>query len=375
MTHGAGPAGTPELVGIAYQGPGGFETAWSGIPAGVAGGLRELGREAVVLNVDLPRALRSVARAWGRVAAGEARYGPLTPEARRLARTAVTLRRRRQARPALWIYCARAISDAPPPDGSVLATFADMPLTHALRENERVGALPPRVVRDMLRRQRAAYAAAAACCVASDWAADAVVADYGVPASKVHVVGFGRNCDPRPVPRDWTAPRFLFVGADWQRKNGDAVVRAFNRLRERVGAATLDVVGNHPPIGVDGVVEHGPLNLANASDQRRLVELFEQATCYVMPSRFEAFGMVYVEAGAAGVPSIGTTRGGAATAIGEGGILVDPEDDGALLAAMTELADAERAEELGHVAREHARPYTWRGVAERILAAAGARPA
>ena len=38
------------------------------------------------------------------------------------------------------------------------------------------------------------------------------------------VVGFGRNCEPRPVPRDWREPRFLFVGVDWQRKNGEAVV-------------------------------------------------------------------------------------------------------------------------------------------------------
>jgi glycosyltransferase involved in cell wall biosynthesis len=221
--------------------------------------------------------------------------------------------------------------------------------------------------------QRSAYERAAACCVASDWAAEAVVADYGVPRSKVHVVGFGRNCEPRPVPREWQVPRFLFVGADWKRKNGDAVVRAFARLRGELGQGQLDLVGNHPRVGLEGVVEHGALRLDDEADTRRLEELFEQATCYVMPSRFEAFGMVYVEAGTAGVPSIGTMRGGAATAIGDGGLLVDPDDENALLEAMRQLANPDRAAELGERAREHSGPYTWRGVAERILDSASVR--
>ena len=69
-------------------------------------------------------ALRPLARAWGRVAGGGARHGTLTPEARRLARAAVRWRRRRVTRPALWIHCARAISDSPPPDGVPLVPVA-----------------------------------------------------------------------------------------------------------------------------------------------------------------------------------------------------------------------------------------------------------
>jgi glycosyltransferase involved in cell wall biosynthesis len=366
--------GAPRRVGIAYQGPSGFGAAWSGIPAGLAGGLRELGVETVTLNVDLPRPLRPVARTWGRAVYRHRLLGPLSPEARAVART--WARRRRRSLPAvdLWIACGRAVSDAPAPDGAPLATFSDMPIGESALANERIAALPGRVLRSLQRRQAESFRHAAACCLASDWAVEAAVAEGGVPREKAHVVGFGRNLEPRPVARDWSEPRFLFVGADWRRKNGDAVVRAFARLRAENAAARLDVVGNHPPLGVEGVVEHGPLRLTDPGDRRRLEGLFEQATSYVMPSRFEAFGMVYVEAGSAGVPSIGTTRGGAATAIGDGGLLVDPDDERALLEAMRELATPERAQELGRAALAHSAPYTWRQVAERILAAVAAAP-
>jgi glycosyltransferase involved in cell wall biosynthesis len=43
--------------------------------------------------------------------------------------------------------------------------------------------------------------------------------------------------------RDWSTPRFLFVGNDFERKNGVAVVSAFKRLRDQVSEARLDVVG------------------------------------------------------------------------------------------------------------------------------------
>ena len=83
--------------------------------------------------------------------------------------------------------------------------------------------------------------------------------------------------------------------------------------------------------------------------------LFSAATCFVMPSRFEPFGIAYVEAGMAGLASIGTTVGGAATAVGEGGILVNPDDPPALTEAMRILAQPAEAARLGGLAAAHAR--------------------
>ena len=71
----------------------------------------------------------------------------------------------------------------------------------------------------------------------------------------------------------------------------------------------------------------------------RLEQLFAQATCFVLPSHSEASAIAYVEAAAAGLPSIGTVAGGSDYLIGDGGLVVDPGDDDALLDAMLWLAD------------------------------------
>ena len=108
--------------------------------------------------------------------------------------------------------------------------------------------------------------------------------------------------------------------------------------------------------------------------KERLEHLFGRATCFVMPSWMEPFGIVYVEAAAAGLPSIGTAVGGTATSIGDGGIRVDPADPAALVEAMTCLAQPDRARALGDKALARSAHFTWRKVAERLVRASGLTP-
>lgn len=220
------------------------------------------------------------------------------------------------------------------------------------------------------RRHSETYSSAYACCAASRWIADGLIRD-GVPHDKIPIIGYGSNYGfSAPENRDWSAPRFLFVGWDWKRKNGDAVVRAFVTLRERFKDATLDVVGHHPTLDVEGVTGHGPLSFFDPEGRAKVEQLFLQSTCFVMPSFIEPFGIVYVEAATAGIPSIGTTNGGTADSIGDGGRCVDPGDDEGLLEAMVELSDPATASEVGAAASRRAELLTWRATAERILRAA-----
>ncbi|MHB1710038.1 MAG: glycosyltransferase family 4 protein, partial [Acidimicrobiales bacterium] len=203
-------------------------------------------------------------------------------------------------------------------------------------------------------------------------AARSLVTDDGLDPGRVHVVGCGRNIEPTAsVTHDWTTPRFLFVGNDWRRKNGDGVVRAFRQLRETVPSARLDVAGVHPRLDVDGVAVHGPLRLDRSGDRERLADLFAGATCLVMPSFSEPFGIVYVEAASFGIPSIAGNVGGTSTSVGAGGVLVDPTDDAAIVGAMRWLADPAVAAETGALAARRADQFTWRKVAERLVRAAG----
>lgn len=257
------------------------------------------------------------------------------------------------------------------PAGLPFVTIEDSTFLQALRAHDYrwlAGATPERTAAFAEESARR-YRAARACTFMSHWAARACVADHAIPAAKVHVVGVGRHHEPPCPPRDWSVPRLLFVGRDWERKNGPAVIRAFARLREERPDARLDLVGAHPRVDVPGVTGHGVLSLADHADRARAEALFGTATAFVMPSLHEPAGIVYAEAQAAGLASIGTTSGGAATVIGDAGILVDPRDDAALLDAMRHLAEPARAAELGARALERAPLFTWRAVAERLLRA------
>ena len=217
---------------------------------------------------------------------------------------------------------------------------------------------------------RRRYERARACTFMSHWAARSAIEDYCVSAGKVHVVGAGRNHEPPSRERDWSRPRALFVGGDWERKNGPAVLRGFARVRERWPEARLDVVGGHPPLeSLPGVHGHGALSLARPAERERVEELFAQATFFVMPSVYEPAGIVYAEAQAAGLASIATTSGGSRTIVGDAGIVVDPGDDDAIAAAMLELAEPATAARLGALALARAPRFTWKAVAERLLRA------
>jgi hypothetical protein len=254
--------------------------------------------------------------------------------------------------------------------GLPVVTFDDMTVTQAIDQpDSEYAALAGAARRRWTARQARALRTARACCFASRWAAGSAMTDFAVPAARTHVVGFGCAFPRSTVDRDWSTPRFLFVGFDWERKRGDDVVRSFATIRATHPTATLDLVGGHPRIDAPGVIGHGRLSPASDAGRDELLELFRRATCFVMPSRFEPYGIAYLEAGTAGIPSIGTTVGGAADAIGPGGLLVDPLRPDELTSAMEKLASPDEASRLGRLAAAHAAEFSWPAVAARVLAA------
>jgi glycosyltransferase involved in cell wall biosynthesis len=95
-----------------------------------------------------------------------------------------------------------------------------------------------------------------------------------------------------------------------------------------------------------------------------------------MPSRLrpggsggEGFGIVYLEAGAHGLPCVGGNVAGALDAVvdGETGELVDPRDHLAVAEAVSGLLlDSERARRMGEAAARHAAELAWPAVGERV---------
>jgi len=96
------------------------------------------------------------------------------------------------------------------------------------------------------------------------------------------------------------------------------------------------------------------------------------ADALVLPTPYDAFGMVITEAMACGLPVITTPLAGAAELLTHGvhGLLVNsPTDIGGLSAAMHTLSsDSSARERMGIAAAALMREHTWDRVADRTLA-------
>jgi phosphatidylinositol alpha-1,6-mannosyltransferase len=107
--------------------------------------------------------------------------------------------------------------------------------------------------------------------------------------------------------------------------------------------------------------------------REQLPELYASADLFVLPSRslpergdVEGFGMVLLEAQAAGTPVVAARSGGMPDALEEGqtGVLVEPGDHAGLSQVVSALlADRARLTRMGEAARTHAATRSWRAAA------------
>lgn len=359
----------PPRVALASVGDPQSPATWSGVTAGLVGALRELGVETTPVDLSLRRPLEEIVLTAGALRTGnrfDAQAAPLTIAARSM------LARRRTSTALDGVI--QIGSTYVLPAGVPYVTLEDMTLRQGGASHPVFSRMSARGIASWERRREVVYKRARMCATASHWTAESLISDYGVAPERVAVVGFGANHLVTPGEREWATPRFLFVGIDWERKGGPQLLRAFARLREALPQATLDLVGGHPPVHQQGVVGHGELSKSRPRDRQLIGELFARCTCLAVPSLIEPFGIVYVEAGSSGIPSIVSGAGGGGDIVGsDGGIVVAPGDEEGLLAAMRRLADPGVARRMGAAARERAALYTWTGVAERLLRALGLR--
>ncbi len=343
-------------------------STWSGVTAGIVGALAELGVEVEALDLSLPHALE---RALLAAAAAPTR-NRYDAEGAALTYKLRSARARRA--------CGRVGVDGVIQIGTTFAlgsvarvvTLEDMTLRQASASHPVFSQMSAAATESWEQRRARIYASARMCAAASNWTADSLSADYNLPRERIAVVGFGANHRTSAAERDWRTPRFLFVGIDWERKGGPQLLRAFARLRERLPQATLDVIGGHPTLEQEGVTFHGVLSQRVEREREATLELFSRATCFAMPSQVEPFGIAYVEAASAGLPSIGSSVGGPRDVIGDdGGLVVAPGDEDALLDAMLILSEPATAQRMGEAARARSALYTWPKVAERLLRALG----
>ena len=174
-----------------------------------------------------------------------------------------------------------------------------------------------------------------------------LVAGYGVGAERITVVPPGTDRRKVNGAAGTEVTSLLSVGAVVPRKGYDVLVAALaglkdlrwrltivgDRTRDPMAAARLDA-----DIVALGLADR--VTAAGAVSGEGLAALYAGAELFVLPSRFEGYGMAFAEAMAYGIPVIGTTAGALPQTIPSGtGILVPPDDVSALAAALRRLLE------------------------------------
>jgi len=216
--------------------------------------------------------------------------------------------------------------------------------------------------------ETAFYRGAEALFPRSAWLARSFVEDYGCDPDRVVVVGGGANFPIVPLTRRrWDSQTALFVGREWERKGGPDLLRAWEQVHRALPHARLQVAGLPTrPRRLPPRVEW----LGMIHDRQRLLDLFERASLFVMPSDHEPWGHVFLEAMASGLPCIGTRTCAMPEIIQEGrtGLLVPQRDHRALAAALlTLLDDPATCEAMGGAGQARiVDEWTWDRVVDRM---------
>lgn len=169
-------------------------------------------------------------------------------------------------------------------------------------------------------------------------------------------------------------PYVISVGRLIARKGFDVLIEAFAKLDQtQFGNQQLVIVGDGPQLatlqnGVESELIDSSVLFLPEVPNKDLPALYAGASLFAMTPRdldgdIEGFGMVYLEAAAQGTPAVGTKTGGVTEAVIDGGtgILVEPEDAGAVKHAMAKIIlDKKFREKLGEAARNRARKeFNW----------------
>lgn len=184
-----------------------------------------------------------------------------------------------------------------------------------------------------------------------------LVRAYGIPESRVVVIPHGVDPAYRPGERP-SRDYVLFVGAVQERKDPRAALEA-----ARTVGLPLVVAGPVKDAGLAAELERRGARLAGYVEQRELAELYRNAACLVLPSRFEGFGLPVLEAMASGTPVVCADEPALREVGGDAAVFV-PADRVAEGIGRA-LADRERLVAAG-LAR--ARLFSWEETARRTVA-------
>jgi len=216
-----------------------------------------------------------------------------------------------------------------------------------------------------------------------------LVQHYGADPSRIAVIPCGVDTNLF-LPGDQAAaraalelddqPRLLYVGRLAPIKGLETLLDAMARLRAAGTRVHLSIVGgdaDEPLNGHEGALRArlarldlgGTVTFVGAQPQERLRAWYVAADATVLPSHYESFGMVALEAMACGIPVVASRVGGLQTTVRDGvtGLLVRESDPAALAGALDRLlGDPDLRFRLGREGVQWAARHRWPCVAEAV---------
>jgi glycosyltransferase involved in cell wall biosynthesis len=169
---------------------------------------------------------------------------------------------------------------------------------------------------------------------------------------------FRPNADPAPARAvlGLTRPYVLCVASQTARKNLSALAPAAEALARH--GLDLVVAGGHRPqfAAEQGLAE---LRLLGHVDDALLPGVYAGAEAFVLPSRYEGFGLPVLEAMASGTPVVAADAGALPETCAGAARLVEPEPEPLRAALLELLEDPAEQERLRAAGLARAAPLTW----------------
>ncbi len=177
---------------------------------------------------------------------------------------------------------------------------------------------------------------------------------------------FTADVDPAPAAArlGLTRPYVLTIATDDRRKNVEKLAPVAAALaREGI---ELVWAGDRRPYFAAAAGAAGVRSLGYVADAQ-LPGLYAGARAFVLPSRYEGFGLTCLEAMACGTPVVAANRAALPETCGDAALLVDPDDGQALAAAVLAAAtDPHRGGELRGRGLRRAAQFSWDETAARV---------
>lgn len=215
-----------------------------------------------------------------------------------------------------------------------------------------------------------------------------------VPPGRVRTVYLGMEPHPNYGPGELAEVRARFglpdayafyLGGFDRRKNVPLLLRAWRAATERIrnegqqlptlaiggkvpepGGLFPDVMAQARALGFDG--KESPVRFLGRVSEEDKPRLMAAARLFVYPSAYEGFGLDPLEAMSVGCPVVSSSGGSLREVVGEGGLLVPPDEEAALSDAIVRTwADPTFRQTLSQRGKQQAARFTWRRTAEQTL--------